>query len=112
MAWRDTSNGWRQTRKVRANPLGNVLIIAYHFPPQAGSSGLLRSLKYCRYLPEFGWHPAVLTPHPRAYEKIDENSLSSIPGDVTVIRAFAMDTKKHMASAAAISDTWPCRTAG
>jgi hypothetical protein len=81
---------------VRANSLGNVLIIAYHFPPQAGSSGLLRSLKYCKYLPEFGWHPAVLTPHPRAYEKIDEKSLSSIPRDVPVIRAFAMDTKKHM----------------
>jgi glycosyltransferase involved in cell wall biosynthesis len=76
--------------------LGNVLIIAFHFPPQAGSSGLLRSLKYCRYLPEFGWHPAVLTPHPRAYETIDEKSLKSIPKDVPVIRSFAMDTKKHM----------------
>jgi len=76
--------------------LGKVLIIAYHFPPQAGSSGLLRSLKYCQYLPEFGWHPAVLSPHPRAYEQIDEKSLNSIPKDVPVIRSFAMDTKKHM----------------
>jgi hypothetical protein len=76
--------------------LGNVLIIAYHFPPQAGSSGLLRSLKYCQYLPAFGWHPAVLAPHPRAYEKIDEKSLNSIPKDVPVTRSFAMDTKKHM----------------
>ena len=76
--------------------MGNVLIIAYHFPPQAGSSGLLRSLKYCRYLPQFGWRPAVLTPHPRAYEKIDEKSLNSIPKGVPVIRSFAMDTKKHM----------------
>jgi glycosyltransferase involved in cell wall biosynthesis len=81
---------------VRTDTLGNVLIIAYHFPPQAGSSGLLRSLKYCRYLPTFGWHPAVLTPHARAYEKIDENSLNSIPADVPVIRAFALDTKEHM----------------
>jgi len=76
--------------------LGNVLIIAFHFPPQAGSTGLLRSLKYCHYLPEFGWHPAVLTPHPRAYETIEENSLKSIPKSVPVIRSFAMDTKKHM----------------
>ena len=76
--------------------MGKVLIIAYHFPPQAGSSGLLRSLKYCQYLPGFGWQPAVLTPHPRAYEKIDEKSLSSIPKGVPVIRSFAMDTKKHM----------------
>lgn len=76
--------------------LGKVLIIAYHFPPQAGSSGLLRSLKYCRYLPKFCWHPAVLTPHPRAYEKIDERTLNSIPQGVPVIRSFALDTKKHM----------------
>jgi glycosyltransferase involved in cell wall biosynthesis len=76
--------------------LGNVLIIAYHFPPHAGSSGSLRSLKYCRYLPEFGWHAAVLAPHPRAYETIDEKSLKSIPKSVPVIRSFAMDTKKHM----------------
>jgi glycosyltransferase involved in cell wall biosynthesis len=76
--------------------MGNVLIIAYHFPPQAGSSGLLRSLKYCQYLPKRGWHPAVLTPHPRAYEKIDEKSLLSIPRGVQVIRSFALDTKRHM----------------
>ena len=76
--------------------MGNVLIIAYHFPPQAGSSGLLRSLKYCRYLPQFGWHPAVLTPHTRAYERIDEKSLNSIPKGVPVIRSFAIDTKKHL----------------
>jgi glycosyltransferase involved in cell wall biosynthesis len=84
------------TRYSETELLGNVLIIAYHFPPQAGSSGLLRSLKYCRYLPQFGWHPSVLTPHPRAYEKIDEKSLNSIPKGVPVIRSFAMDTKKHM----------------
>lgn len=71
-------------------------MIAFHFPPQAGSSGQLRSLKYCRHLPEFGWQTAVLTPHPRAYERIDEGSLSLIPGNVPVIRSFALDTKKHM----------------
>lgn len=71
-------------------------MIAYHFPPQAGSSGLLRSLKYCHYLPEFDWHPAVIAPNPRAYEKIDERSSDSIPKDLPVIRSFALDTKKHM----------------
>jgi hypothetical protein len=76
--------------------LGKLLIIAYHFPPQAGSSGLLRSLKYCQYLPKFGWNPAVLTPHPRAYEKVDEKSLHSIPKGMPVICSFALDTKKHM----------------
>lgn len=76
--------------------LGKLLIIAFHFPPQAGSSGLLRTLKYCRYLPESGWQATVLTLNPRAYEKIDERSLDSIPKNVAVIRSFALDTKKHM----------------
>ncbi len=73
-----------------------MLIIAFHFPPQAGSSGQLRSLKYCRYLPEFDWQPAMLTPNPRAYDAIDEKGLESIPKGVPVIRSFALDTKKHM----------------
>jgi glycosyltransferase involved in cell wall biosynthesis len=76
--------------------LGKLLIIAFHFPPQAGSSGLLRTLKYCRYLPESGWQATVLTLNSRAYEKIDGRSLDSIPKNVAVIRSFALDTKKHM----------------
>lgn len=38
----------------------------------------------------------MLAPHPRAYEQIDEKSLSSIPEDVPIVRSFALDTKKHM----------------
>ena len=78
------------------DPLGKILIIAYHFPPQAGSSGLLRSLKYCRYLPSFRWQAVVLAPHPRAYETTDERTLKSIPEAVPVVRSFALDAKKHM----------------
>jgi glycosyltransferase involved in cell wall biosynthesis len=76
--------------------MNTVLMIAYHFPPQMGSSGLLRTLKYCRYLPEHGWQPTVLTVHPRAYERADTSQLGEIPADIKVIRAFALDTKKHL----------------
>jgi len=76
--------------------VGRVLIIAYHFPPCTGSSGLLRSLKFCRYLPEFEWQPAVLTLHPRAYETLDPAGDAAVPRDVPVVRAFALDTKKHL----------------
>jgi glycosyltransferase involved in cell wall biosynthesis len=76
--------------------LGTVLIVAFHFPPQSGSSGLLRSLKYSRYLPDFGWRPVVLTLHPRAYESLDPRGEGSVPEGVPVIRAFALDTKKHL----------------
>ena len=73
-----------------------ALIVAYHFPPQSGSSGLLRTLKYSRYLPEFGWQPVVLTAHPRAYESVEPKGEKSIPAGVPVYRAFALDTKKHL----------------
>lgn len=73
-----------------------VLIIAYHFPPCVGSSGLLRSEKFARYLPEFGWVPLVLTVHPRAYESVDHRTLAGVPDELLVLRAFALDTKKHL----------------
>jgi glycosyltransferase involved in cell wall biosynthesis len=90
----------------------NVLIVAYHFPPQAGSSGYLRSLKFCRYLPEFGWQPTVLTVHPRAYEQTNPSQLTEIPVSVRVRRAFALDTQRHLSfhgrylRAMALPDRW------
>jgi glycosyltransferase involved in cell wall biosynthesis len=76
--------------------VGKVLIVAYHFPPLAASSGYLRSLKFCRYLPEFGWQPSVLTVSPRAYEQTNPSQLAEIPSSVTVRRAFALNTQRHL----------------
>lgn len=76
--------------------MARVLIIAYHFPPCTGSSGVLRPVKFARYLPEFGWQPVMLTIHPRAYEESDPRSESSIPAGVPVLRAFALDAKRHL----------------
>src|SRR5579864_6519380 len=72
-----------------------VLLIAFHYPPCTGSSGLLRTLKFSRYLPEFGWSPVVLTVHPRAYEACDQRG-TAVPQSVPVVRAFALDTKRHL----------------
>ncbi len=89
-----------------------VLLIAYHFPPVAGSSGVLRTLKFVRYLPEFGWQPSVLTVHPRAYERLSDSQLAQVPKDVPVVRAFALDAARHMALAGryprcfALPDRW------
>ena len=74
----------------------SVLIVAFHFPPQAGSSGQLRALKFCRYLPEFGWQPSVLTLNARAYEAIDARGEKAIPPGTPVYHAFALDTKRHL----------------
>ncbi len=73
-----------------------VLIVAFHFPPQAESTGYLRSLKFCRYLPEYGWQPHVLTVHPRAYDRQDSALLAQVPESVRVHRVFALDTRRHL----------------
>ena len=73
-----------------------ALLIAFHFPPQAASSGIQRSLSFSRHLRQFGWEPAVLTAHPRAYEQQNPTQLRSIPPDLPVTRAFALDAKRHM----------------
>jgi hypothetical protein len=72
-------------------------MIAYHFPPLQGSSGIQRTLRFARYLPEFGWEPIVLTAHPRAYESVADDQLSDTPAGLHVCRAFALDTSRHLA---------------
>lgn len=73
-----------------------VLMVAYHYPPCTGSSGIQRSLTFSRYLPEAGWDPIVLSAHPRAFETSGPEQLKDIPPGVPVCRAFALDTKRHL----------------
>jgi glycosyltransferase involved in cell wall biosynthesis len=40
--------------------LKRVLILSYYFPPDGGP-GTQRAAKFCKYLPEFGWSPVVVT---------------------------------------------------
>ena len=95
-----------------------VLMIAYHFPPMRGSSGIQRTLRFCRYLPEFGWNPVVLTAHPRAYDDVDMASVRDIPAGVPVHRAFALNTARHLSirgrypALLALPDRWSSWFAG
>jgi glycosyltransferase involved in cell wall biosynthesis len=72
-----------------------ILMIAFQYPPFRGSSGIQRTLKFSRYLPDHGWQPIVLTANPRAYPAVGDDQLHEIPEDVPVWRAFALDTAKH-----------------
>jgi glycosyltransferase involved in cell wall biosynthesis len=90
-----SSSRWRSGRDAKLE-MKKVLIIAFHFPPQAGSSGLLRSLKFTKYLVLEGWQPTVLTAHPRAYESLDPARLDEVPPKVKVVRSFALDTQRHL----------------
>jgi hypothetical protein len=72
-------------------------MIAFHFPPFVGSSGVQRTLRFVQQLPRFGWQPIVLTAHPRAYESTSQDLLRDVPENVVVERAFALDTARHLA---------------
>ena len=76
-----------------------LLMIAYHFPPFAGSSGVQRTLRFVQQLPAFGWKPVLLSVHPRAYEKTSEDLLREVPAGTVVERAFALDTARQLSIA-------------
>ena len=74
----------------------NVLMIAFHFPPQKGSSGIQRTLKFCQHLPVFEWMPIVLSANERAYEFISQEQINDISPNIKIVRAFALDAKRHL----------------
>jgi len=71
-------------------------MVAYHFPPLAGSSGIQRTLRFVQHLPKFGWQPIVLSAHPRAYERTSDDLMADVPENTVVRRAFALDTARHL----------------
>lgn len=89
-----------------------VLMIAYHYPPLRGSSGIQRTLAFSRDLREFGWQPIVLSANPRAYPGVGTDQMKDIPSDVAVHRAFALDAARHLSirgaypQAIALPDRW------
>lgn len=74
-----------------------VLMVAFHYPPCVGSSGVHRTLKFSRYLLDHAWQPVVLTAHPRAYAQSAGYQLAEIPPAVSVSRVFALDSRRHLA---------------
>jgi glycosyltransferase involved in cell wall biosynthesis len=73
-----------------------ALLIAFHFPPQAASSGIQRTLSFSKHLGNYGWEPMVLSAHPRAYAQQNPSQLASVPDNLVVRRVFALDTKRHL----------------
>jgi len=67
-----------------------VLVIAYYFPP-LGLSGVQRTLKFVKYLREFGWQPTVLTVGETGYYAKDTTLLSEIDSSIEVIRTNSKD---------------------
>lgn len=89
-----------------------VLLIAFHFPPVRGSSGVQRTLRFAQHLPKYGWRPVVLTVSPRAYEATSNAQGNEIPPGLEVHRAFGLDASRHLSiggrypRALALPDRW------
>lgn len=89
-----------------------VLIVAFHFPPESSSSGVLRTAKFARYLVDLGWRVTVLTIQTSAYAVTDESLLSGMPDSVRIIRTRYIELRKIFAirgkypSALIVPDAW------
>ena len=87
-------------------------MVAFHFPPSVGSSGIQRTLRFVQHLPGHGWDPLVLTAHPRAHPSTANDLMAEVPSNVPVARAFALDAGRHLAiagrypSVLAVPDRW------
>jgi len=69
----------------------DILVIAYYFPPM-GMSGVQRTMKFVKYLPEYGWRPTVLTVAPTGYFAQDETMLEELAGrDIEIVRVGSLD---------------------
>jgi glycosyltransferase involved in cell wall biosynthesis len=62
-----------------------LLIVAFYFPP-TGGGGVQRTLKFCKFLPEFGVDVHVLAPEDSKWFARDERLLKSVPESTTVHR--------------------------
>lgn len=88
-----------------------VLMVAFHFPPLRGSSGIQRTLAFARHLHESGWEPLILSAHPRAYPDTSDAPVD-LPAGLVVERAQALDTARHLSiagrypQALALPDRW------
>lgn len=62
-----------------------VLMVAYSFPP-TGGPGVQRSLKFVKYLRNFGWEPVVLTRDIKNMKLKDESLNKDIPEGISITR--------------------------
>lgn len=64
-------------------------MITYYFPP-LGMSGVLRPVKFAKYLPRFGWEPIILTVKDIAYYAKDFELLNEVNG-LRIFRTESLD---------------------
>lgn len=74
----------------------HALFVAFHVPPEASSSGVLRTLKYIRYLDELGWRVTVISLALDAYEVTDPALEAQLPSSCRIERTPYLNTKRDL----------------
>jgi glycosyltransferase involved in cell wall biosynthesis len=98
--------------KVLPQATKHALFVAFHFPPEASSSGVLRTLKFANYLLEFGWRVSVLSVEVDAYEITDGSLLEQVNPQIQVYRTRYLNSKTQLSikgfypSLLALPDRW------
>ena len=67
-----------------------LLVITYYWPP-TGGSGVQRWVKFCKYLPQYGWQPVVYTPENPERLAYDESLLKDVPECAEIIRTRILE---------------------
>ncbi len=73
----------------------SLLYLSYLFPPRGGA-GVQRSLKFAKYLPDFGWQPLIVANGGRANDGVtqmhDDTLLRDLPSQ-TIVRYTQHESK-------------------
>ncbi len=78
-----------------------VLILAVNFPP-SGGVGVIRTVKFIKHLPTFGWQPLVVTLPAKSTKRIiDDSFMGEISPDLEIHRPFFLDYRKFIRGDAA-----------
>jgi len=72
--------------------MNRLLVIAYYTPP-LGLSGVMRVTKLCKFLPDFGWEPIILTVKPVAYYAYDQELVRDL-NRAKVFRTESLDPNR------------------
>jgi len=72
-----------------------VMVLAVNFPP-TGGVGVIRTLKFVKYLPQFGWDPIVVTLPAKAKQIQDDSLSKEVPESVSVHRPPFFDFRRRL----------------
>ena len=67
-----------------------ILIITYSFPP-SNHAAVHRILRFCKWLPRYGWEPIILTVKDGHYDRYDTELNKFVPDDLKVYKASSFE---------------------